>query len=1169
MKPLSNSARYILAITASLYLATTYNACSQVEFQQLPAATETERSLACEGPDCNSTNTATTGGLQAKLKIKLKDNAQDPSEPLFTNNRQVMLQVWSSISAKAMWGEETPEWSDSEAADFNEFMPFELKKSGEGKMQVYGKFKDNDTGDTVVVSDDIFLDTVKPQVIFAPQTAKNTPSYMVKAEIKDAEPSSGIASVECTDPVNPAGFKSCLDLVKDVNLAKQLTDLKDRTYHLSVKVRDMAGNESIVNHDFVIDANAPLVSWTKVPTEGSLLNATSVSLQVRVKDSENGNVSSGINRVECSTDKGTTWKTCDAKVDAQSNEVYNLVLATPDAIKYEVLVRAVDNGGNEGRTPLASFTIDRSVPNLTLGVASYYNTNPAVPFTLTSTWPPSTYTATYSCSLKQGTVEVMRPGNCREPGFTLTIPDSDKEYTLEVTGVFTRPENPPVTVVATPVKFMVDSVAPTGLLTLLSAPYNGTTLSNFTLALMDASVGIDPASVKCYVGSATAKTYLPCNVGSFNYQSTLTAGTYNMSMTAEFKDKAGNPGVSNTVNWVMDLDNPVPQITQGPGRLMLGYSATEKVDTALRPSFSFTADASVDPATGFRCSVSGGGLNLALSSCTSAWVLPQDITAGGKVTFTVEATDRGGRKGTASYVWMFDKTLPLLTVNAVNSIFNIGTNTDLSFSLSDTESEVDTASVQCFLRSQSQTNFQAVSCGTVNFSQPATNRLYAIGSAQVANTIEDTYFFKVTGKNIWGMQGESNMVSWTVQNQNLKPGVTDLTVTENKDIDILFVVDNSGSMAGKVEYIGTRFQDFVDRLAGSNWRIGFTTTTMARGQRIICSAGAKTASQAACLIPGQATKRNISGGIAQANSDGGHGMDGRLLDIEGYPNLYWLDKNMGNVNTLFKNTVEVHSVKTTGPYAGLANGVPADGHERALTAAKKALERAKDGSFGGINRNFFREGAQLAVVFVTDEDETSFFQVDKDSNGVDNATQVSYADTAKYLRDCSSNPTSVRCPIMHTEVDEMMTYLRSAYPQKNVVFHSVVGFPPALKELKEVKASDPRKPEFNLKWSTECAVPLTHAGCRYRDIASRTGGEIINVNMGTAADYSESLKAIGNGIRNLVNSVKLSCEPYKGKVTVLKDSAEYTGTASTLTGDTLTFATDLPDGVYKFQYQCL
>jgi hypothetical protein len=125
--------------------------------------------------------------------------------------------------------------------------------------------------------------------------------------------------------------------------------------------------------------------------------------------------------------------------------------------------------------------------------------------------------------------------------------------------------------------------------------------------------------------------------------------------------------------------------------------------------------------------------------------------------------------------------------------------------------------------------------------------------------------------------------------------------------DVLFVVDNSGSMAVEQEELANRFSDFITSINNLDWQVCVTTTEV-----------------------GDPARRN----------------DGRLLP---FPN---------NQLVITKSTPDANA-----EFIGLINNIPGgSGDERGVYAAIRAFER---------NEGCFRDGAALSVVLISDEDERS------------------------------------------------------------------------------------------------------------------------------------------------------------------------------------------------------
>jgi hypothetical protein len=163
--------------------------------------------------------------------------------------------------------------------------------------------------------------------------------------------------------------------------------------------------------------------------------------------------------------------------------------------------------------------------------------------------------------------------------------------------------------------------------------------------------------------------------------------------------------------------------------------------------------------------------------------------------------------------------------------------------------------------------------------------------------------------------------------------------------DILFVVDDSGSMAREQTELGTAFQGFIDALAaapvGNDFRIGITNTSV---DWPICrtygAGGVCTAFDLQTSYPGGAP---YNGAPYPA---------GALVAASGRPRI--LDAGSPTLVDDFVQNVRV--------------GTGGSAKEQALRAMRLALsDRIADGS----NAGFLRPGARLAVVIVGDEDDCS------------------------------------------------------------------------------------------------------------------------------------------------------------------------------------------------------
>lgn len=144
------------------------------------------------------------------------------------------------------------------------------------------------------------------------------------------------------------------------------------------------------------------------------------------------------------------------------------------------------------------------------------------------------------------------------------------------------------------------------------------------------------------------------------------------------------------------------------------------------------------------------------------------------------------------------------------------------------------------------------------------------------------------------------------------------------EVDVLFVVDNSGSMAAEAAKLSTALSSFVDGLTGVDWQIAITSSDV---------------------------------------SDGSYSTRGRLVNMAG-TNSNLLTKDTPNYENVFLNTVVA-----TGPNPTCAGGdlnYCGSGSEQPLEAARIIISEQSPA-----NAAFFRPGADLVTIVLTDEDEKS------------------------------------------------------------------------------------------------------------------------------------------------------------------------------------------------------
>jgi len=171
--------------------------------------------------------------------------------------------------------------------------------------------------------------------------------------------------------------------------------------------------------------------------------------------------------------------------------------------------------------------------------------------------------------------------------------------------------------------------------------------------------------------------------------------------------------------------------------------------------------------------------------------------------------------------------------------------------------------------------------------------------------------------------------------------------------DILFVVDDSGSMAVEQANLATNFKAFIDALAASpvknDFQIGITTTSVDRnvgsGATLAVDPTFSSGVTASCPNPVNGGQRYPAGALVAVDTVGHHltSGSGRILSA-----------SSSTLTADFQQNVHV--------------GTCGSGKEQGLRAAQLALSAPL---LSGANAGFLRAGSRLAVVIVSDDDDCS------------------------------------------------------------------------------------------------------------------------------------------------------------------------------------------------------
>ena len=200
----------------------------------------------------------------------------------------------------------------------------------------------------------------------------------------------------------------------------------------------------------------------------------------------------------------------------------------------------------------------------------------------------------------------------------------------------------------------------------------------------------------------------------------------------------------------------------------------------------------------------------------------------------------------------------------------------------------------------------------------------------------------------------------------------------NKDVDILFVIDNSGSMGEEQATLAANFESFInvlDRpLVDASYRIGVTTTD--NGNPWCGSTGSEAGSLRMTSCRSRPTEF-VFDGATRIDATQEACLDicpEEWTNIELQPSTIdgeddakprpWLESIGGRTN-LPEGLDTVQAFQCMGP-----QGIDGCGFESHLESMWKALRRAQtddDPAHG-----FIRDGAILSVVHVTDEEDCSY-----------------------------------------------------------------------------------------------------------------------------------------------------------------------------------------------------
>ncbi len=713
----------------------------------------------------------------------------------------------------------------------------------------------------------------------------------------------------------------------------------DGVKNVTVAQTDALGNSGSANRNFVLDATAPVLTFT-APNAGTVAQSG-----VTVT----GTCETGL---QVSLSGGITATTTGCNNGQFSSPV---TFSSGDGTK-NVIASQTDAAGNTGRAS-RDFIRDTTAPAITIA-------SPAA-----GTATRSTISLTGSCTDGLGinlsgdispSMAVCLGGSWSAQ-VTLLPPDGAKNVIASQTDAAGNTGSASRS-------FNLITTAPSIRITAPAA--NTATRTNLTVS------GTCVSGLQVSLTGAITATTTGCNNGQFASPVTFSTGDGTKNVIAAQTDTAGNVGSDNR-NFILDTTAPLVRFSTPAAGTPVGaqVAVTGTCETGLPVQLSGTGLGTAGPV-----SCTGGQFNANIT-----------LSAGdGSKNIVASQTDAAGNSGSDNRSFNKDTTAPVIRIAtpAANAITTGGLTltgsceTGLTITIAGTGLSGGPRTANCQNSQFSQVLELASPDGSKNITVAQTDAAGNTGSDN-RNFILDTSGPRVTitsptnGTQVSGsvvIQGQCEgglalvlsgditatstttcptggnySVSVTVTNGNGSKQVTasqtdlagntgrarvNLVVTPKPNatetfladagegkVDILFVDDNSVSMETEQAALGSKFPSFVAELTGLDWQAGITTTDCSTGPWGIC---------------------------------------GSLLNMTGTPS-YILSPNVTGFDQVFNMTIQ--RPETPGC---AAQGQCPSGLEEAMKAASTAIDKRNTNNAG-----FFRNDAALAIVVLTDEDEQS------------------------------------------------------------------------------------------------------------------------------------------------------------------------------------------------------
>lgn len=310
-------------------------------------------------------------------------------------------------------------------------------------------------------------------------------------------------------------------------------------------------------------------------------------------------------------------------------------------------------------------------------------------------------------------------------------------------------------------------------------------------------------------------------------------------------------------------------------------------------------------------------------------------------------------------------------------------------------------------------------------------------------------------------------------------------------VDVLWMIDNSGSMASEQNKVADRFQQFFSQLVESDvdFHIGVVTSDPEEGGVLRAYAGPAVPGCTGCRFLTNDTPCREFVDVSDLDSEA----DIQAALIDACP-----------AQLVFRNLIRV--------------GIDGSSFEEGFTQVAAALGAQEVDEQTGLpvgnppdeNAGFVRDDAALYVVFVSDEDEgdgadgvdVRYYQrLFEGLKGIGNENKVALAAITGYPIDPALPPALDVCDVLSSTFD---ADLQNDDPRAASLLEALRNDDEGCVDLE----AEPGEPNANAR-----------TGGRYIELACRTGGVVANM---CEADYDDALDALGANAAGLSRKFILS-----------------------------------------------